>query len=101
MHLVVQAPQPLAQLLADLGVQAPNGSSSSSTVGLHGQGPGQRHPLPLPAGELGRQPVRELREVHQLEQLGDLALDGLGLDRLRISRPKATFLATLMCLKAA
>ena len=33
---------------------APKGSSRSSTLGLGGQRPGQRHPLPLAAGELVR-----------------------------------------------
>ena len=71
-YLVVQPSQPGPQLLADLGVKAPNGSSSSSTVGSIASARARRHPLPLAAGQLGRQPVGELGQVHQLEQLRSL-----------------------------
>ena len=79
-HLVVQAAQPLAQLLADLGVEGTERLVEQQHLGLDRQRAGQRHPLALAAGELRRQPVGELRQVHELEQLVDPVGDlGLGL----------------------
>ena len=72
-HLVVEPAQPLAQLLADLRVQRTERLVEQQHLGLHRERPGQRHPLPLPTRELGRQPVAELREVDELEQLVDPA----------------------------
>ena len=44
--------------------------------------------------------MREAVEVHELQQLVHAGLDLLP-GRLRIVSPKATFFATVMCLKAA
>jgi hypothetical protein len=44
-------------------------------AGLHGQGAGQGHALPLAAGEGGRQSVGQPVELHELEQLEHLAPD--------------------------
>ena len=59
-HLVVQAAQPVAQLLADLGVEGAERLVEQQHRGLDRQRPGQRHALPLAAGELRGQPVGEL-----------------------------------------
>ena len=48
---------------------APSGSSSSRALGIVGQRPGQRHALLLPAGELRRLPVGELRQPDDRQQL--------------------------------
>ena len=47
--LVVQAAQPLAQLGPHRGVERPERLVEQQDTGLHGQRPGERHPLPLPA----------------------------------------------------
>jgi hypothetical protein len=99
-HLVVQPAQPVAQLLAHLGVERAERLVEEQHGRLHREGARERHPLPLATRELRREPVRELAEVHQLQQLVDASLH-LVLGRLRISSPNATFFATLMCLKAA
>ena len=70
-HLVVQAAQPVAQLLADLRVERAERLVEQQHLGLHGERAGQCHALALAARELGRQPVGEVLEVHELEQLGD------------------------------
>ena len=72
-QLVVQAPQPAAQLLAHLGVERPNGSSSSSTLRLHASARASATALPLAAGELVRVAVGQPVQLHQLEQLVHLA----------------------------
>ena len=56
---------------------APSGSSSSSTCGPVDQRPGQRDPLLLAAGELGRLAPGQCAELDQLEHLVDLRLDVL------------------------
>jgi hypothetical protein len=54
-------------------------TSSQHHRGLDRQRPGQGHALALAAGELRRQAVAEVLQVHQLEQLVHLGLDlGLG-----------------------
>ena len=68
-HLVVQPAQPVPQLLAHLGVERAERLVQQQHPRLGRQRPGQRHPLPLAAGQLGGQPVGELLQVHQLEQL--------------------------------
>ena len=67
--LVVQPPQPVAQFLADLGIQRAERLVQQQHLRLRGECPGQRHPLPLTAGELGREPVGELIEMDQFQQL--------------------------------
>ena len=55
------------------------GSSASSTSGLGGQRPRDRHPLPLAAGQLVRMLARDfLRrgQVDRTEQFADLVLEG-------------------------
>ena len=73
--LLVQAPQPGAQLLAHLGVERAEGLVEQQHPRLHGQGAGERHPLALAAGELARVAVGHPVELHQLQQVVDLAVD--------------------------
>ena len=75
MHLVVQPPQPVAQLLAYLGIQRAERLVEQQHRRLDRQRPGQRHPLALAAGELRGQPVGELLQVDQSEQLVDPGTD--------------------------
>ncbi len=97
----MEAAEPVAQLLADLGVEGAERLVEQQHLRLDRQGPGQGHALALAAGELGRQAVGELLEVHQLEQLVRPARLISALGRLRISRPKATLRSTDRCLNAA
>ena len=74
-HLVVQAPQPVAQLLAHLRVEGAERLVEQQQARLDGERPGQGHALALAARELGRHPVGEGLEVHELEQLGHALAD--------------------------
>ena len=74
-HLVVQPAQPVAQLLADLRVERAERLVEQQHRRLHRERPGQRHALALAARELRGHPVAELREVHEVEQLGDPLVD--------------------------
>ena len=101
-HLVVQPAQPVAQLLADLGVERAERLVEQQHRRLDRERAGQRHPLPLAAGELRRAAgaanwTRCTSSSSSSTRVA--AISSLG--RLRISRPNATFFATLMCLKAA
>ena len=60
------------RLLAQLLVERPERLVEQEQLRLLDQAPRQRHPLPLPARELVRLAVGELRELHQLQHLGDL-----------------------------
>ena len=71
-HLVVQSPQPRAQLLAHLRVERAERLVEQQHLRLHRERPRQRHALALSAGQLRRQTVGELLDVHELEQLVDL-----------------------------
>ena len=90
----------VAQLLADLGVERAERLVEQQHLRLDRQRAGQRHPLALAAGELRRVAVRELLEVHELEQLVTRFLIS-AFGRLRILRPNATLRPTVMCLNAA
>ena len=69
-HLVVQPPQPGAQLLAHAGVQSAERLVEQQHARLDGQRARERHPLALAAGELRRVALAEVREADELEQLG-------------------------------
>ena len=84
----MEAAQPAAQLLADLGVEGAERLVEEQHARLHGQGAGQGHALALPAGQRGGQAVGEPVELHELEQLHDLGLD-LRFRRARGARPHA------------
>ena len=73
-----RSPQPGPQVLAHLRVERAEGLVEQQHLRLHRQRPGQRHPLPLAAGELGGIAVGEPVELDQAQQLvhavGDLRL---------------------------
>ena len=71
MRLVVQAPQPRAQLLAHLGVERAERLVEEQHLRVDRERPGKAHALPLAAGELRRVAVRERLELDELEQLAD------------------------------
>src|SRR6266481_8538443 len=79
-HVVMQAAQPAAQFLANLGIQGAEGLVEQQQSGLDGKRPGKGHALALAAGELAGQAPGELVELHQLQQppdaFGDLRLRG-------------------------
>ena len=75
-HLVVQAAQPAAQVLAHLGVECAERLVEQQHLGLDGQGAGQGDALTLAARELMRVAVGDPVELHELEQLGDLGANG-------------------------
>ena len=80
--LVVQPPQPAAQLLADLGVERAEGLVEEEHARLDREGAGEGDALALAAGELRGQAVGEpveldhAQEAHHL--LADLRLRGPG-----------------------
>jgi len=76
-RLVVDLAQPPAQLLADLGVQGAEGFVEQENPRLDRQGARKGHPLTLSAGQLGRKPVFEPRQLHELQQLQHAIADGL------------------------
>ena len=78
-HLVVQPAQPVPQVGAHLGVEGAERLVEQQHLRVDGERAGERHPLPLAAGELGRVAVLEAVQADDLEQLVDLARDlGLG-----------------------
>ena len=68
-QLPVQLPQQLQDGPGGLGVQGRGGLVAEQHPGLAGQGPGDGHPLLLPAGELHRIGAGLVRQLHQLQQL--------------------------------
>ncbi len=100
-HLLVEAAQPGAQVLAHLGVERPERLVEQQHLRLHRQRPRQRHPLPLAAGELGGVAAGEPVELDQLAAARGRAAEVFCLSHLRIFSPKATLSYTVMCLKAA
>ena len=90
-HLVVQAAQPDAQLLADARVERAERLVEQQHLRLDGERAGERHALPLAAGELRRVAVGEAVELHELEQLVDARLRSPPSAACGSSSPKATF----------
>ena len=75
MHLVVQPPQPGAELLAHARVEGAERLVEEQNARLDGKSAGERHPLPLAARELRRVALRETFQLHELEQLVDAIRD--------------------------
>ena len=71
---VVQAAQPPAQLRADVRVKGAERLIEQQHARVDGEGAGERHPLPLAAGELRRALLGPVREPDDAEQLVDLRL---------------------------
>ena len=65
----VEPPQPGPQVLADACVEGAEWLVEQQDAGLRGERAGERDPLPLPARELRRSPVREPLEPHVAEEL--------------------------------
>ena len=70
-HLVVQAAQPGAQLLAHARVERAERLVEEEHLRLDGERARERHALPLAAGELRGVAVGRARELDELEQLVD------------------------------
>ena len=68
-HLVVEAPQPGPELLAHARVERTEGLVEQEHARLDRKGAGERHPLALASGKLGRIALREPVELDELEQL--------------------------------
>ena len=73
--LVVQAAEPLPQLLPHAGVEGPERLVQQQHLRLDGQCPGQGHALPLAAGKLVRIAIGLDVQLHELEQIHDLRAD--------------------------
>lgn len=73
--LLVEFPEPDAELLSDLGVEGAKGFIQEEHPWLNGQGPSQSHALTLAAGKLGGVAVGQMTDAHQLEQLVDPVAD--------------------------
>src|SRR6185503_9093645 len=74
-NLVVETAKPGAQLLAHAGVERPERLVEEEDFWLDGQGPCQRHALPLSARELGRVATGQTLQLHELEQFVDTGAD--------------------------
>src|SRR5438093_7098737 len=68
-QLVVQVPEPLAELLAHAYVERPEGLVEQEDLGFGRQRAGERHTLALTARELRGQRALVALELHQPEQL--------------------------------
>ena len=66
LELLQEGAQLLARLLPQLGVEVAERLVEEDDARLGHQRPGQRHPLLLPAGELGRRAPLESRELHEI-----------------------------------
>jgi hypothetical protein len=74
-ELVVEAPQPAAELLPYLGVEGPERLVQEEHARLDGESAGEGHSLALSARELARIAVAERLELHQPEQLAHAGTD--------------------------
>ena len=99
--LVVQPPQPLAQLGADLGVERAERLVEQQHLRLDRQRARQRHALALAARELVRVALRGSRRARRPRAARRRARAIRSFGCLRIFMPKATLSRTVMCLNAA
>ena len=99
--LLVQTAQPLAKLRAHPRVEGPERLVEQQHLRLDSERSGERHPLPLTAGELRRVAVRETAASWTSSSSSATRSSFSAFGRLRIVRPKATLSYTVMCLKAA
>ena len=72
---IVKAAQPMAQFLAHLGIEGPEGFVEQENFRLDSQGTSESHALALSAGELAGKASGELRELDGLEKLLDPGAD--------------------------
>ncbi len=78
--LVMDLAQPAAQLASDLCVECAERLVEQQHPRLDGERAGQRHALPLSAGQLRGVALVEAGELHEIEQFGGAPLD-LGVGR--------------------
>ena len=100
-RLVVEPAEPVAQLGADARVERAERLVEQQHLRFGRERAGERHALPLAAGELRGIAVAEALQLHELEQLGRRAARISAFGRLRIFSPNATLSRTVMCLNAA
>ena len=100
MHLVVEAAQPGAQLLANARVERAERLVEQQHLRLDGERARERHPLPLAARELRRIALANPPSWTRSSSSPTRSLIS-AFGRLRIVSPKATLSQTVMCLKAA
>ena len=77
-----------------------NGSSSSSSAGLGGEGPGDRDPLRLPAGELARAAAGEVADAEAVEPVPARSASAAARATPRARSPKATLSRAVRCGKS-
>ena len=92
-HLVVQAPQPGAQLLAHPRVERAERLVEQQHRRLDGERAGERHPLALAAGELARVALAQVRRGRRGRAARPRAAASRTSARLRTVRPNATLSA--------
>ena len=74
-NLVVQLAEPSPQFLGGPSRPEPRTARPTTAPSARWPAPGQRHPLPLPAGQLRRIAGFEAFELHELQQAADLLAD--------------------------
>ena len=84
---VVQATEPLAKLLAHLGVERAEGLVEQQHAGLSGERARQRDPLPLPARQLRRVAILQRLQANQVQQLVDALRGSAFFGALRTRSP--------------
>ena len=95
-ELVVEPPDLVAHLLAQVCVQVGQRLVEEQHGGLHHDGPGQRHALLLAARELLGIAAGEVLHLHDVQDVARPWNECPLASRRRTSRPKATFSATVM-----
>ena len=75
-HVVLQAGEFDAHLLAQLGVEVAQGLVEEHDLGVVDDGAGEGDALALPAGELGGVSLGEMAQTHEVERLRRFLLDG-------------------------
>ena len=96
-ELAVQLVEPAAQVLAHARVERAERLVEQQHLRPRRERACQRDALALPAGELVRVALAEVRELHELEQLVDPRPLRLPWTPCARRRPNATFSATVMC----
>jgi hypothetical protein len=99
--LFADAPDFGAHLQAEFGVEIGQRFIEQQALGMDHQGPGQSHPLLLSAGKLVGFVIGAVGHFHHGQGLFHPARRFRLSAILRISNPKATFWATLMCGQSA
>ena len=88
MDFLMELTKPAPQLLADLGIERAERFVEQQHFRFDGQRPGERHALALPSGQLGRVPIAQIIELHELEQFVHPPAN-LGFRGAMLARPHA------------